>query len=967
MDNTVFIYFILELRLKIFRVISFSKDGHIPRYAAASTFTVGRSEENTIILNGDGISRKHLKVELRENKILITDLGTSFGTFYNKIKLTPNKAYIYSPFTEITLANNKNIILIELILETEDSGYQAKKLEIEAHKIYNEAQVSYEKTQKEAQAKYIEILEQAKKDASIVDELNLIRNKKNNFKLNKQAKERIRLAKEKAQQIVDETNQKGKTFYETKITRANQYYDEKMLKTENDIKHHVKKNQDACNQKTSEANQIYKKTISKSKEVDSILEKNQIIVKKTQENISELNKETTILKNDIENIKTSISSKNNKLTLLKEDIDSHNSDLRSIKNKISEKESELLNNTKKMEIELDGFEAEIELKKNKLKIQFDDENQKFDIILKKNNDLKDDLDELVILYENKSQKLLKIKEDEEIKLKEQNDLQVKIKSLHKYVEITDAQLAEKTSEIKGIKDEVAEFELTKELKVTELNQLKEETSQLAATVKEDALNEAIKIKENAKIEMSELLIDAKQDIIQKKIDSEEECKTAMIKVLEESEDLIESAKSDANEIKMTQDEIAKDLIARSEVAAKEIINKAIEKKKSIVNDAIAKQNVIENNISTDEQNSSANIAKKQHEIEILYTEAENKILLRDTEENEKLQKKISEESFEFEELKKSKISALKEEESVHNIKMHDKFKADKIDQAEYKLNEINILNAELSQMKQQYQTDKDKNAKRLSVIMTNYFNLKLRKIIDNDDRHDHLDIFIENLKPDLEKLLNDENPDELNDSKNILNYSEKGHEKVKQWWTKQSIKASFVVVPLFIYLIFPSFVKNVKSRFVASITTEESASDIFIKKEQAKKLNKPKFNPELDLEFGDTYTECVLYTKGFSKIALGNKYQSLWITSFNKYSLNQLELPDNTVITFISKEATLIKNLQEIRSHINPKFLKENEKRMTVLEDAFKKQMIKLLQTEENYNRLYEYQQEFYNKYIEKK
>ncbi len=55
----------------------------------AGIHTVGRNPDNTIALDIKGISRRHFQADVSEdNKIIITDLGSSNGTFINENKIT---------------------------------------------------------------------------------------------------------------------------------------------------------------------------------------------------------------------------------------------------------------------------------------------------------------------------------------------------------------------------------------------------------------------------------------------------------------------------------------------------------------------------------------------------------------------------------------------------------------------------------------------------------------------------------------------------------------------------------------------------------------------------------------------------------------------------------------------------------------------------------------------------------------
>lgn len=54
--------------------------------------TIGRvAKSNTFAIKEDGISQKHLCIELKDNKWTLADLGSSNGTFLNDDQLLPNK------------------------------------------------------------------------------------------------------------------------------------------------------------------------------------------------------------------------------------------------------------------------------------------------------------------------------------------------------------------------------------------------------------------------------------------------------------------------------------------------------------------------------------------------------------------------------------------------------------------------------------------------------------------------------------------------------------------------------------------------------------------------------------------------------------------------------------------------------------------------------------------------------------
>ncbi len=78
-------------------------------------FVIGRSPESDIVVNANSISRKHVQIEVRDQKILIEDLESSNGTFLNEMRLEARKKYPIPENTAVRLGNSKETISIELM------------------------------------------------------------------------------------------------------------------------------------------------------------------------------------------------------------------------------------------------------------------------------------------------------------------------------------------------------------------------------------------------------------------------------------------------------------------------------------------------------------------------------------------------------------------------------------------------------------------------------------------------------------------------------------------------------------------------------------------------------------------------------------------------------------------------------------------------------------------------------------
>jgi pSer/pThr/pTyr-binding forkhead associated (FHA) protein len=70
---------------------------------------IGRSSECDIVLKQDGMSRKHLIIEVKDETIYITDLNSANGVLINNEKIPPEQATEYLTFLPLSICANTQI------------------------------------------------------------------------------------------------------------------------------------------------------------------------------------------------------------------------------------------------------------------------------------------------------------------------------------------------------------------------------------------------------------------------------------------------------------------------------------------------------------------------------------------------------------------------------------------------------------------------------------------------------------------------------------------------------------------------------------------------------------------------------------------------------------------------------------------------------------------------------------------
>lgn len=84
-------------------------------YIELDEFILGRSDDADLTLNIEGISRQHAKILVRENKILLKDLNSKYGTFLQGEKIPTNEPVEYEKSCQVFLASPKAAFTFEIV------------------------------------------------------------------------------------------------------------------------------------------------------------------------------------------------------------------------------------------------------------------------------------------------------------------------------------------------------------------------------------------------------------------------------------------------------------------------------------------------------------------------------------------------------------------------------------------------------------------------------------------------------------------------------------------------------------------------------------------------------------------------------------------------------------------------------------------------------------------------------------
>lgn len=401
-----------------------------------NTFTVGRSLDATIAFSDPDISRIHLIVTLKHDRIWIEDQGSANGTFVNDQKIPAQKTVsvepgdkvkvgkseIYLSFNLLEKCFKKEEIVKSQLPRDEKDGLMRliQGAHAEAQKIVKLAQDSHDKLVKIAENKSAGI-----ENATLLKQDEILQN------ASMQSSQIIQDAKRKGVGIINEAQEEAQHKVQDIYEKANgykkeadDYYKHKIEEAQSDAERVLKENENLSNRIVEEAREKVtdmrdfaqreleqfknkslleieelKKTIlnDAEKEKELLLQRTereaqkkvQTLVKEGEEN-NKIEREKMILsaKNEIDQIKKDSA---NEIDRLKADISSLQLDVKRFNGEIKDLEEEkkhIALKYEKEEIEKrKSFEDEIKAKEESVERHLNEKRADFEDRIKKRQDL----------------------------------------------------------------------------------------------------------------------------------------------------------------------------------------------------------------------------------------------------------------------------------------------------------------------------------------------------------------------------------------------------------------------------------------------------------------------------------------------------------------------------------------------------------------------------------------------------
>lgn len=216
----------------------------------------------------------------------------------------------------------------------------------------------------------------------------------------------------------------------------------------------------------------------------------------------------------------------------------------------------------------------------------------------------------------------------------------------------------------------------------------------------------------------------------------------------------------------------------------------------------------------------------------------------------------------------------------------------------------------------------------------------------------------------LERSIDGQNAQALKNVDHIfdLNPAKKKHffPVIKKYTLKIGIPAAIAIVLLADIGNVRTFASNHIQDYLKS---SNSASQIYVEKQQEDWKQKHTFNPDQTAGYKATLTENVIYTKDFIKTVEDENFQNNWMLKVHDFLVKDLELSEDLAINYISSEGALIKELAEAKKDLHPQLLDQGIEKMKNLEREQLGWLNEKIPSPQDLEKFNQFRKEFFDNY----
>ena len=966
----------------------------------SDSFVIGRSAHTDVPIENDLISRQHVRVAIKDQKIWIEDLGSSNGVWLDKKKINSGEKFLLSETGEISLGSKTGPI-VRFELNEEDEQVSIPGLPIDAryeNREYDTVKKVANGTIPNPQIKVTP--SPVKEKLTLVNpainsrvsqkkveaEKNIIEQIKN--LMNIESDEIKLMALEQAKSITLKAEQGAQVI----IQNANQEAENKLEEADRQLSA-LKNDAFLFEEEARERLENLKFKQIELQDHLSVLTETELAV---QRNIAKLQSDINNEQERLDQEKLALINEKKELSQAQKNLEAQNLDLQLEERKIKAlievetleakaKVSQIYSAAEKAQASLDLLTPEVQaLKSQKQSLESD-----FSDIQLQHHRLETDIGRINQELIFSQDKLAATNREYEITRKEieQNRQAMVLLQDDIYRRDKDSQ-----NNFERIKKEAEDILLNSRTESKKMIDLARESS---AKQLQDASLELAKIvadQEKFKSEIDKI----KDESARRMAAAHEEASKIIKDGQDKSDRMLSRAKEEADGIRKS----ANLIFQKKEKESDHIISKATEDAKSIKDGAnlylVEKQKEAEKLI----EKAKIDIKKKHTEskeilarLEAKKFDTENQINLLDQGYDERLSL-ITKESEaildaarqQADELKVSLEAAIRADYETHNQEM-ESLRSQTETQRKNLNNQLDLEVKELKQKqlemlaeqrqveiasikelkrKAEYEIQKSKQDKAKQVATDIYAMIasemyKARNRVIDESFVEPMAVEIKDMVTDIMLDKPSAGSDKLQD---LLKIKDKAKGKERKFWKKMGMISGSLVVVCLLLVIFPSLVTIPRDAIISAFTEKSTGqADAYVKMKVEEAKQRMNYNPPTTVEFKSSYVENVLFTTDFELRRQDQAFQDKWILELNDFFINHLDVKDTTIIKFVSLESSLLRDLAKIKSQVDPANTEPKIEEMRQRENEFKDKLGKMFEDEIKVAKYYEFSEKFWNEF----
>lgn len=973
-----------------------------------SSFTVGRSLDATIAFGDPDISRIHLIVTLKHDRIWIEDQGSANGTFVNDQKIPAQKTVSVEPGDKVKVGKSEIYLsfnLLEKCFKKEEivKSQLPKDEKDGLLRLIQGAHAEAQKIVKLAQESHDKLVKIAENKAAGIENATLLKQDEILQNASMQSQHIIQDAKRKGVGVINEAQEDAQKKVQEIYEKANaskkdadDYYKNKIEEAQNDAERVLKENENLSNKIVEEARE--KVTVMREfaqRELDQFKNKSLLEIeelKKTILNDAENEKELLLQRTDreaqkkvlsliketeeankLEHDKMILNAKGeieqikkdsaNEIEHLKQQISALQLDVKkfSVEVKDLEEEKKLIQiRYEKEEIERrKAFEDELKTKGDALETQLIEKRTEFEERLKKRQDLAE---------KDITARYMDLEVEEERKAKELSEFHNGLKK--KEDEFIDKLNKDRASKLKELDE--------RELAVRKLE--KEKTEELAAfeqVTRERTL--AWESELRAKVTVWETETRSKnekawsgRELELRNLESQK--RVELQKWVETEQSKLESSWKE-REAKLANAESSKE--KELEAWATEKQNEFFSKNKNLVEEnglletRVAELKTVYGKLQLDHDALNAENEKTKTDTKVLSSQLvdlkkEVSLLIQNKEQlisdSKGYEKRVGEMKFEIDN-HANKLDGLKKEfegqKAQHRSQLDlekQKMTKDMYDQ----VNQLKLLELDkMKGLKEDLLSELHKTKERLSKEIHQQVEKALVGSIPVEKLNTLSNVMLEKIQATLAEQTahiainsNDEASQFSADTKTVL--------KKQKRERFQQMAMGFVIGAICIGALQAAYFKVSNNLNPVKDLLAQQAIDAQADKEAKK------FKPTREPEVKDSYVDLVLYTDQFYEMYLNADFNERFGKATMEYLLRTWRIEEEKSIQVVAMSKTLVKTLLEKKDSIRTDFLEQGLQKLKETESETEAKIVEILGSQVKYESYRKFERKYFRDELEK-